>query len=358
MRTPLCYSRSVKWCGNSDDDVCGEELGTEVGLDTDAVLDFGLSNLVDYGVDLEREVDVLSGSVTHELEFAVGGHERDDSVRVEFSQFDALMKLAVLECDTSGCCFGSFGAHPVPTRKAEQTIAVKQQPVVQAKFALRSTREICAHNNLASHVCPQDSARGRHEQVDVLDDIDKCLVLAVLDIGFAPGQGTRGLHCNLGGILDPLLRLDTLGGDVHFQGVGLGVLGIAEVDNLVEQLVNKDEVVLDGLLVKLAKVAATQLDQAVQEFEDKSSIGIALGDGHQIDVLVLDMAEGGAAESENGRADLGVADDLDSEDVGESGAAVVSEGAKDQVLAFLVEDEDSGQHRDVGAISVETRSWV
>lgn len=28
------------------------------------------------------------------------------------------------------------------------------------------------------------------------------------------------------------LRLDALGGNVHFQGIGLGVLRIAEVENL------------------------------------------------------------------------------------------------------------------------------
>ena len=60
---------------------------------------------------------------------------------------------------------------------------------------------------------------------------------------------------------------------------------------------------------------------------------------------MLDMAEGGAAEGEDGRADLWVADDLDAEHVGEARAAVVAEGPEDQVLALLVEYEDPGQHR-------------
>jgi hypothetical protein len=56
------------------------------------------------------------------------------------------------------------------------------------------------------------------------------------------------------------------------------------------------------------------------------------------------MAEGGAAEREDGRADLGVADDLDAEDIGETRAAVVAKRTEDQVLALLVENEYPGQH--------------
>jgi len=56
------------------------------------------------------------------------------------------------------------------------------------------------------------------------------------------------------------------------------------------------------------------------------------------------MAEGGGAKGEDGRADLGVGDDLDSEHIGKARAAVVTEGAKDEVLTFLVEDKDSGKH--------------
>lgn len=56
------------------------------------------------------------------------------------------------------------------------------------------------------------------------------------------------------------------------------------------------------------------------------------------------MAERCRAQGENGRAHLWVGDDLDAEDVGESGAAVVAEGAENEVFAFLVEDEDAGEH--------------
>jgi len=126
----------------------------------------------------------------------------------------------------------------------------------------------------------------------------------------------------------------------------------------IEELVNQDKVVLNSLLVELAKVAAAELDQAVQELEDEGGVGVALGDGHQVDVFVFDMAEGGAPERQDGRADLGVADDLDAEHVGEAGAAVVAEGAEDEVLALLVEDEDARQHggRALGALRSACRA--
>ena len=112
----------------------------------------------------------------------------------------------------------------------------------------------------------------------------------------------------------------------------------------IEQLVNQDKVVLDGLLVELGKVGATQLDQAVEELKDQSGIGVAFCDSDNEDVLMLDMAEGGGTESQDRRADQRVGDDLDAEDIGETWAAVVTEGAKDEVLALLIEDEDTRNH--------------
>lgn len=56
------------------------------------------------------------------------------------------------------------------------------------------------------------------------------------------------------------------------------------------------------------------------------------------------MTESGRAECEDRRADLGIRYDLDAEDVGEAGAAVVAKCAKDQVLALLIEYEDTGEH--------------
>lgn len=56
------------------------------------------------------------------------------------------------------------------------------------------------------------------------------------------------------------------------------------------------------------------------------------------------MAKGRLAKRQQRRADLGVGNNLDAKDVGEARAAVAAEGAEDEVLAFLVEDEDAGEH--------------
>jgi hypothetical protein len=112
----------------------------------------------------------------------------------------------------------------------------------------------------------------------------------------------------------------------------------------IQQLIDEHKVVLHGLFVKLAKVPLSELDQPVEELKDQRSIGVALGDGHQVNVFVLDMAKGRASERQDRRPHLGVGDDLDAEDVGKARPAVVAKGAEDEVLALLVEDEHSGEH--------------
>lgn len=59
---------------------------------------------------------------------------------------------------------------------------------------------------------------------------------------------------------------------------------------------------------------------------------------------MLHMAESRRAQGQYRRADRRIGDNLDSEDVGEAGTAIVAEGAEDEVLAFLVEDENAREH--------------
>ena len=56
------------------------------------------------------------------------------------------------------------------------------------------------------------------------------------------------------------------------------------------------------------------------------------------------MAEGGGPEGQDWTSKLRIGDDLDAEDVCQSRPAVTAECSKDQVLALLVEDEDSAEH--------------
>jgi hypothetical protein len=143
-------------------------------------------------------------------------------------------------------------------------------------------------------------------------------------------------------------RLDPFCGDVHLQRIRLRVLRVPKVEDLVEQLVHQHKVVLDSLLVELPKVRLSESHQPVQKLKHQRGIRIALRHRHQVDVLVLDMAEGGGAEGENGRAYLGIRYHLNAEHVGEARAAVVAEGAKYKILALLVEYQDSGEHGEDG----------
>lgn len=59
---------------------------------------------------------------------------------------------------------------------------------------------------------------------------------------------------------------------------------------------------------------------------------------------MLHMAEGSRPERKDRRADLRVRDDLDAEDIGQSWAAVITKSAEDEVLALLIEYENSGEH--------------
>ena len=53
LGTSLGYLGCVQRGGDPYDDISGKQLGTEIGLHSDAVLYLGPPNLVDDGVDLE-----------------------------------------------------------------------------------------------------------------------------------------------------------------------------------------------------------------------------------------------------------------------------------------------------------------
>ncbi|KAI6851666.1 clathrin adaptor, mu subunit [Hortaea werneckii] len=194
-----------------------------------------------------------------------------------------------------------------------------------------------------------DCAGSRYEEVDIFNDIDKSLVLAVFDVVSSPAESTGGLHGDLAAVLECPLRLDTLGRNVHLQRLGLSILGIAKVQDLVKEFVDHDEVALNSFLIEPTKVALSQAYQLVEEFEDQGGVDIALGDADNVNVFVLDMAECGGSESQNGRANLSIGYDLDAEDVGETRAHVLAEGTHDEQLALLIEEQHAGEHGDGGA---------
>jgi hypothetical protein len=112
----------------------------------------------------------------------------------------------------------------------------------------------------------------------------------------------------------------------------------------VQKLINKHKIILHALLIKLVKIRLPQRPQAFQKLKNQRRVGIAFGHRNQVYVFMSRVAEGGASESENWRANGGVRDDLDAEDICKTGAAVGSKGSEDEILAFLVEDENAGYH--------------
>ena len=66
---------------------------------------------------------------------------------------------------------------------------------------------------------------------------------------------------------------------------------LAALKLTVQQLVNEDKVILYCLFVKLDKIPLAELYQPVEKLEDEGGIGVALGDGHEVDVLMFDMTE-------------------------------------------------------------------
>jgi hypothetical protein len=67
----------------------------------------------------------------------------------------------------------------------------------------------------------------------------------------------------------------------------------------IQELINQHKVVLHSLLIKLPKVALSQRYKPIQELKDERRIRVALRDRDQIYILVFDMAERGAAQSQD-----------------------------------------------------------
>ena len=69
--------------------------------------------------------------------------------------------------------------------------------------------------------------------------------------------------------------------------LNLGDLRVAKVHDLVEQLVDQNEVVANALFLKLAKILAHNLDQALQKDEYGGHVRVTLGQRDDIDIRVL-----------------------------------------------------------------------
>src|SRR5690349_3201773 len=98
-------------------------------------------------MDLEGQIDVLSCAVPHEFELAIWRNEGYYPVCVKLAKLDALVELAVFQCDASSSRSCSFRAGLVA--RWVEIVFTKGEAVIEAEFALRSARQVGAHNDLS-----------------------------------------------------------------------------------------------------------------------------------------------------------------------------------------------------------------
>ncbi len=155
----------------------------------------------------------------------------------------------------------------------------------------------------------------RHQQIDVLEDVQEELISPILDAFPSPADLPGHLRGNLrllllGGRLHPLL------GDEGLQNAGVGVLRVAKVEDLIEELVDQHKVVLHVLLADLAEVALHDVAHLQEELEDHRRGDVLLGDGGQPKVASFDVEERGSGEiGHRGANLLASVDDVDAEGV-------------------------------------------
>ena len=78
-------------------------------------------------------------------------------------------------------------------------------------------------------------------------------------------------------------------GDVFLEDLCFCGLRVAVVHHLVEKFVDDDKVVPDGLLLERFEVLGEHLDDFVQEEQDLGGVGVALGQGEEVQVVVADV---------------------------------------------------------------------
>ena len=244
-------------------------------------------------------------------------------------------------------------------------LAVHGDLVVDAKLALRHTGEVGLHQDLPGYVSRQDLsekklklkyflgtetdlALGRHQQVDVLDHVQEQLVPPVLD-ALPPPANLAGHLAGDGGLLLLGGRLHPLLGDEGLQDARVGVLGVTEVHDLIQDLVDEYKVILDILLADLPEVILHDIDHLQEELEDHGGVDILLGDGSEPEVGSLDVKVRCSRNVRHRRPHLapGV-DNVDSECVHSIAADIVPVDSGDENLALVVVAKQPTDHGDGG----------
>ena len=72
--------------------------------------------------------------------------------------------------------------------------------------------------------------------------------------------------------------------DVFLEYLGFCSLRVTEIHHFVEELVDDDEVVADGFFLEGFEVFGEDGDEAVEEEEDGGGVGVAFGEGEEVEV--------------------------------------------------------------------------
>jgi hypothetical protein len=73
------------------------------------------------------------------------------------------------------------------------------------------------------------------------------------------------------------------------EDLGFRRLRIAKVHHFIKKFVDDDKVVADGFLLERLEVLGKDLDDFVQEEEDFGGVGVAFGQGEEVEVVVADV---------------------------------------------------------------------
>lgn len=228
--------------------------------------------------DPEREIDVVSDTVAHQLKLAIWRDEGNCSIGVEFSKTHTSMESAVINLNTRLALSGF--------------LTINNKLVVQSKLALRHSRQFGVHLYLPRDFVSQDAASAGEQQVDALEDVNVHFIPLMLD-SFSPPVDSSGDLTRQLRRLRFILRPNVAKIDVETQDVNGTILWVSKVHCLIHQLVDESHVVTHGVLVKLfSQVGLEDANLLKQVFKDQSWVDIRSGQSNKVHVQVAGVQKG------------------------------------------------------------------
>ena len=197
----------------------------------------------------DERTDLCVQTIGHEGELAIGRNEADCLVIVKRGETHTLMEVDVFQIDVVPTLRGFQLAIPhVEAHLVVQSYS-SLRPHSQTQLQFRHAGETHLHLDGAHDLAVQHSAIASHEQIHLLDDIQKHIVLFVFDSLLTPAHHVREVRRDHSRLLQTLgLLRDVL--FHHLCVCDLGVkrpadnhLGEAEVHHLVEEFVHNDKVI-------------------------------------------------------------------------------------------------------------------